>query len=62
MRYAPLGDPDAIAATMIDLLCDPSARAALLARRDATLGRYTWRRAAAATLAVLETAAAEGAR
>ncbi len=62
VRYAPLGDPDAIAATMIDLLCDPSARAALLARRDATLGRYTWRRAAAATLAVLETAAAEGAR
>lgn len=62
VRYAPLGDPDAIAATMVDLLTNPSARAALLARREATLARYTWLRAAGATLAVLEGAAAEQAR
>ena len=62
VRYVPIGDPDAIAAAMVDLLTNPSARAALMARREATLARYTWRRAAAATLAVLEGAAAEQAR
>ncbi len=54
VRYVPLGDPEAIATAMIELLTDPSARAALLARREATLARYTWQRAAAGTLAALE--------
>ena len=62
VRYVPIGDPDAIAAVMVDLLTNPPARAALLARREATLARYTWRRAAAATLGVLEGVAAEQAR
>ena len=61
-RYVPLDDPDAIAAGMVELLTDPSARAAILAEREATLDRYTWRRAATDTLAVLEAVAAEGMR
>ncbi len=59
-RYVPLDDPDAVAAGMVELLTNPSDRAAILAEREATLARYTWRRAAADTLAVLEAAAAEG--
>ncbi len=59
VRYVPIGDPDAIASAMIELLNNPSARAALLARREATLTRYIWRRAATDTLAVLEAVAAE---
>ena len=62
VRYAPIGDPDTIATVMVELLTDPAARAALLAQREATLSHYTWRRAATATLAVLEAAAAEGTR
>ena len=62
VRYVPLGNPDDAAAAMIELLTDRSARDALLAQCAATLARYTWARAAADTLAVLEAAAAEAPR
>jgi glycosyltransferase involved in cell wall biosynthesis len=52
-------DTAGIAVALTSLLTDTSRRAAILDRAPAVLGRYSWQRAAAATLAALETAAAE---
>jgi glycosyltransferase involved in cell wall biosynthesis len=55
--YAPLGDARAIAGALERLLYDDGTRRALLTAAPAVLARYDWRRAARATLRVLEDAA-----
>jgi glycosyltransferase involved in cell wall biosynthesis len=56
-RYVPPNDVPAIAATLIDLLCHPDARAAVMAEAAAVLSRYSWPGAARLTMAALESAA-----
>jgi glycosyltransferase involved in cell wall biosynthesis len=56
--YVPFdGDVPAIARALETALFDPAVRARVLAAAPATLARYSWPRAAAATLAVLESVA-----
>lgn len=55
--YVPPGDVHALAEALATLLLDGPARARLLARAPAVLARYSWDRAAAETLSVLEEAA-----
>lgn len=57
-RYVPVDDHAAVAAALVEMITQPEARAAVLAARAPLLARLTWARAAAATLAVLEEAAA----
>lgn len=56
-RFVPVDDPSAVAAEILRLLDDDALRANLLARGAARLERFTWRRTATETLAVLEQAA-----
>ena len=60
-RYVPVDDAAAVAREIVRLLEDEALRARLLARGAARLERFTWRRAAAEMLDVLEQAAAGGA-
>ena len=56
-RLVPVDDPAIVAREILRLLNDDRLRADLLARGAARLERFTWRRAAAETLAVLQQAA-----
>ena len=60
-RYVPVDDAAAVAREIERLLDDEALRARLLALGAARLERFTWRRAAAEMLEVLEQAAAGGA-
>ena len=55
--YVPKGDIPAITTALNNLLFDEAIRMRVLAAAPAVLARYSWRRAAAETLAVLEAAA-----
>ena len=55
-RYVPTTDVDAIAAGLESQLFDPREREAVLGAVAGVLGRYSWERTAAATLAALEEA------
>jgi glycosyltransferase involved in cell wall biosynthesis len=56
VRLVPPGDADALAAALSELLVDPAARARMAAAaRAAATGPYSWREAAARTLAVYDT-------
>ena len=57
-RYVPVDDHAAVAAALVEMITRPEARSAVLAGRASLLVRFTWARAAADTLAVLEEAAA----
>ena len=59
-RYVPVDDAAVVARDIERLLDDEALRARLLARGAARLERFTWRRAAAEMLDVLEQAAAGG--
>ena len=59
-RYVPVDDAAVVAREIERLLDDDALRARLLARGAARLERFTWRRAAAEMLDVLEQAAAGG--
>lgn len=56
-RYVSLGNIDGLAQSLEALLFDSRARQAILDRAPAVLARYSWDRAARATLAALEDAA-----
>jgi glycosyltransferase involved in cell wall biosynthesis len=56
-RYVPPNDVPAVAAALIDLLCHPEARAAVMAEAAEVLSRYSWPGAARLTMAALESAA-----
>jgi len=56
--YVPLGDLPALTRALESALFDDRRRAALLAAAPAALAKYSWTRAAADTLAVLQRAAA----
>ena len=56
-RYVPPGDVPATAEALVDLLCHPDARAAVLGHAGAVLSRYSWPQAARFTMAALESAA-----
>ncbi len=56
-RFVPVDDPANVAREILRVLNDDGLRADLLARGAARLDRFTWRRAAAETLAVLQQAA-----
>jgi len=47
--YARAGDAPAVATALVELLRDPDRRASQIAAGDATVGRYRWQDAAAAT-------------
>jgi glycosyltransferase involved in cell wall biosynthesis len=55
-RYVPCGDVPAIAAALVDLLCDERARAAVLGQAGGVLSRYSWAEAARQTLHEIESA------
>lgn len=55
--FVPIGDVAAVAGALETLLVDPDARARVLARARSLLARYSWERAAEATLQVIERAA-----
>ena len=57
VRHVPLGDAAAVAAAMVTLLRDPTARDRQLAAADAIVARYRWADAARATWAALVAAA-----
>ena len=56
-RYVPVDDPGAVAAALVEIITRPETREALADARTRLLARFTWTRAAADTLAVLEDAA-----
>jgi glycosyltransferase involved in cell wall biosynthesis len=60
--YVPLDDLEATADAMRRLLFDAQARASILGRAPAVLGRYSWQRTARETLAALESVARQPAR
>jgi glycosyltransferase involved in cell wall biosynthesis len=55
--YVPIDDLDATADAMRRLLFDAQARATILGRAPAVLGRYSWQRTARETLTALESIA-----
>ena len=55
--YVPPDDTAAVAAALVKLLTDPAARDRARAHATTVLARFSWRRAAAETLTVLERAA-----
>lgn len=58
--FVPIGDIEAVAREIEDLLVDPARRQRVLDHAAPVLARYSWERAADATLAVLERAAGRG--
>lgn len=57
-RFVPtLASPEPLASTLVELLTNPGARVAVLARAEEVLARYDWRRTAESTLRAIEEAA-----